>query len=60
MQGMEGEAVVYYRETRHNEADAVRSACLEEKMSIIIEQNIGRTKLLVSPPKNHMQSLDII
>jgi hypothetical protein len=25
MQGMEGEAVVYYRETRHNEADAVRS-----------------------------------
>ncbi len=24
--GMEGEAVVYYRETRHNEADAVRSA----------------------------------
>ncbi len=28
MQGMEGEAVVYYRETRHNEADVVRSARL--------------------------------
>jgi hypothetical protein len=26
MQGMEGEAVVYYRETRHNAADEVRSA----------------------------------
>ena len=25
MQGMEGEAVVYHRETRHNAADAVRS-----------------------------------
>jgi hypothetical protein len=26
MQGMEGEAVVYHRETLHNAADAVRSA----------------------------------
>ena len=26
IRGMEGEAVVYYRETRHNEADAARSA----------------------------------
>jgi hypothetical protein len=31
MQGMEGEAVVYHRETRHNEADAVRSARPEGK-----------------------------
>jgi len=31
MQGMEGEAVVYYRETRQNEADAVRSARLKGK-----------------------------
>jgi len=26
MEGMEGEAVVYHRETRHNASDAVRSA----------------------------------
>jgi len=26
MRGMESEAVVYYRDTRHNEADAVRLA----------------------------------
>jgi len=26
MKGMEGEAVVYHREIRHNAADAVRSA----------------------------------
>jgi len=31
MQGMEGEAVVYYRETRHNGADAVRLARLKGK-----------------------------
>jgi hypothetical protein len=31
MQGMESEAVVHYRETRHNEADAVRSARLKGK-----------------------------
>ena len=31
MEGMEGEAVVYHRETRHNASDAVRSARLERK-----------------------------
>ena len=31
MQGLEGEAVVYHRETRQNAADAVRSARPEGK-----------------------------
>ena len=31
MQGLEGEAVVYHRETRHNAADAVRSVRPEGK-----------------------------
>jgi len=39
MQGMEGEAVVYHREIRHNEADAVRSARLRVKDAGVWSKN---------------------
>ena len=45
MQGMEGEAVVYHRETRHNAADAVRSARPEGKECRLLK---GVTKTILS------------
>jgi hypothetical protein len=38
MEGMEGEAVVYHRETRYNASDAVRSARPEGKRCLHLVQ----------------------
>jgi len=59
MVGAVSEAVVFHREPPQHPRCGEIGSLGEEKMSIIIECNIGKMKLFMYLSKNHMKTTEI-